>query len=61
MVPFLMTFRDLQPTFQGQDNIQRQITRLIVTIAIAIAAVVYTGWPKKFGTIFCVRLNFTKY
>jgi len=21
----------------------------------------YTGWPKKFGTIFSVRLNFTKY
>jgi len=26
-----MTLSDLWPTFQGHDNIQRQITRLIVS------------------------------
>ena len=30
MVPFSMTLSDLYPTFQGDDNIQCQITRLIV-------------------------------
>jgi len=31
MVPLSMTFSDLWPTFQGHDNIQRPITRLIVS------------------------------
>jgi len=31
MVPLSMTFSDLLPTFQGHDNIQRPITRLIVS------------------------------
>jgi len=31
MVQFSMTLSDLYPTFQGHDNIQRQITRLIVS------------------------------
>jgi len=26
-----MTLTDLQPTFQGHDNIQRQITRLLLS------------------------------
>jgi len=30
MVPFLMTLSDLLPTFQGHDNIHRQLTRLLV-------------------------------
>ena len=30
MVPFSMILSDLWPTFQGHDNIQRQITRLMV-------------------------------
>ena len=31
MVPFSTTLSDLWPTFQGHDNIQRQINRLIVS------------------------------
>ena len=31
MVPLSMTLSDLWPTFQGHDNIQRPITRLIVS------------------------------
>ena len=31
MVPFSVTLSDLSPTFQGHDNIQHQITRLIVS------------------------------
>jgi len=31
MIPFPMTLSDLWPTFQGYDNIQRQITRLMVS------------------------------
>ena len=31
MVPYSMTLSDLWPTFQNHDNIQRQITRLIVS------------------------------
>jgi len=31
MVPLSMTLSGLRPTFQGHDNIQRQITRLIVS------------------------------
>jgi len=31
MVPFPMILSDLWPTFQGHDNIQRQITRLIAS------------------------------
>jgi len=27
MLPFSMTLSDLWPTFQGHDNIERQITR----------------------------------
>ena len=30
-VPLSMTLSDLKPTFQGHDNIQRQITLLIVS------------------------------
>jgi len=30
MVPFSMTLNDLWPKFQGHDNIQRQLTPLIV-------------------------------
>jgi len=31
MVPFSMTLSVLKATFQGDDNMQRQITRLIVS------------------------------
>jgi len=36
MVLFSMTLSDLWPTFQGHDNIQRQITRLIVSCVWSI-------------------------
>jgi len=31
VVPFSVILSDIKPTFQGHDNIQRQITRLIVS------------------------------
>jgi len=36
MVQVSMTLSDLQPTFQGHDNIQRQITRLTVSRVLFI-------------------------
>jgi len=32
MVPFSVTLSDLSATFQGHDNIQRQITQLIEVV-----------------------------
>ena len=31
MVPLSMNLSDLKPTFKGHDNIQRQITRLLLS------------------------------